>query len=150
MEFKITRKPISISSNSRIFYRIIMLLFIMHYTGRTETKRVPLLKIHLLVWAMQSIDRQKTLLLAKANDYRISIGIWNIDINTNQALSYMYADGLCNIDKKNYELTKSGKELIEVILNDKELFYDERKFLSSIGKSLSESKVNKLRDMWIS
>jgi len=150
MELKITQKPISINSNSRIFYRIIILLLIMHYTGRSKNKRVPLLKIHLLVWALQSIDRQKLLLTAKENDYRTSIGIWNIDINTNKALGYMYEDKLCNIDKKNYELTEAGKNLVEAILEDKELFKDERDFLSSIGKSLSDKKVMKLRDMWIS
>jgi len=149
MKLEITQKPISINSNSRIFYRIIILLLIMYYTGRSKTKRVPLLKIHLLVWAMQSIDRQKSLLVAKENDYRTSIGIWTIDINTNQALGYMYADGLCNIDKKNYELTEAGKKLVMAILKDKELFSDERDFLSSIGKSLSDKKVMKLREMWI-
>jgi hypothetical protein len=122
----------------------------MHYTGRSANKRVPLLKIHLLVWVIQSIDRQKLLLKVKENDYRTSIGIWNIDINTNKALGYMYEDGLCKIDKKNYELTEAGKKLVEAILKDKELFNDERDFLLSIGKSLSDKKVMKLRDMWIS
>lgn len=150
MEFKITQKPISINSNSRIFYRIIILLLIMYYTGRSQNKRVPLLKIHLLVWSLQSIDRQKILLKVKESDYKTSIGIWNIDINTNKALGYMYKDGLCNIDKKNYELTEAGKKLVEAILKDKELFKDERNFLSSIGKSLSDKNVMKLRDMWIS
>lgn len=150
MELRITQKPISISSNSRIFYRIIILLLIMHYTGRSKNKRVPLLKIHLLVWSLQSIDRQKILLKAKESDYKASIGIWDIDINTNKALGYMYEDGLCNIDKKNYELTETGKKLVKAILKDKELFEDERDFLLSIGKSLSDKKVMKLRDMWIS
>jgi hypothetical protein len=122
----------------------------MHYTGRSTTKRVPLLKIHLLVWAIQSLDRQKLLLNAKENDYGTSIGIWNIDINTNKALGYMYKDNLCNIDKKNYELTEDGKKLVEAILKDKDLFSDEKNFLSSIGKSLSENKVMKLQGMWIS
>jgi len=149
MKLEITQKPISINSNSRIFYRIIILLLIMYYTGRSKSKRVPLLKIHLLVWAIQSIDRQKLLVKVKENDYSTSIGIWTIDINTNQALGYMYADGLCNIDKKNYELTEAGKKLVEAILKDKELFSDERDFLSSIGKSLSDKKVVKLREMWI-
>jgi len=150
MELKITQKPISINSNSRIFYRIIILLIIMHYTGRGPNKRVPLLKIHLLVWTIQSIDRQKLLLTVKENDYRTSIGIWNIDINTNKALGYMYEDGLCTIDKKNYGLTEAGKNLVKLILEDKELFKDERGFLSNIGKSLTDKKVMKLRDMWIS
>jgi len=149
MKLEITQKPISINSNSRIFYRIIILLLIMHYTGRTKNKRVPLLKIHLLVWAIQSIDRQELLLKSRDNDYSISVGIWNIDINTNKALGYMYEDKLCDIDKKNYELTEAGKNLVEAILEDKELFQDERNFLSSIGKSLSDKKVMKLRDMWI-
>jgi len=150
MELKITKKPFSISTNGRILYRIVLLLLIMYYTGRGQKKAVALLKIHLLVWAMQTIERQKLLLLSKENNYVTSVGIWNIDNNTNQALTYMYEDGLCNIKKKNYGLTDEGKKLVKKIIEDQEVFKDEKEFLHTIGSSLGENKVNKLQDLWIS
>lgn len=150
MEIKITNKPFSISTNARIFYRIIQLLLIMHYTGRSNNKTVPLMKVHLLIWVLQTKDREKLLLKSQQNDYETSIGLWNIDKNTNQALTYMHEDDLCSIDKKNYSLTKNGKNFIKKIIDDKTVFIEEKKFLENIGSSLTEKNITKLQNLWIS
>lgn len=150
MELIISKKPFSISTNARIFYRIIQLLLIMHYTGRTSNKVVPLMKIHLLIWALQSQEREKLLVKSKNSDYQVSIGIWNIDKNTNQALTYMHEDDLCSIDKKNYALTENGKNLLKKIIDDKTIFIEEKKFLENIGSSLTDVNITKLQNLWIS
>ncbi len=150
MEIKITKKPFSISTNARIFYRIIQLLLIMHYTGRTDNKTVSLMKAHLLIWALQTKDRKSLLLKSKDNEYIKSIGIWNIDQNTNQALTYMHEDDLCSIEKKNYSLTKNGKNLIKNIIDDETIFIAEKSFLKEIGSSMTEVNITKLQNLWIS
>lgn len=150
MKLIISKKPFSISTNARIFYRIIQLLLIMHYTGRTNNKTVPLMKAHLLVWALQTKERESILLKSKANKYNTSIGIWNIDKNTNQALTYMYEDELCSIYQKNYALTENGKKLVKKIIDDKTIFVEEKSFLTEIGSSLTEVNITKLQDLWIS
>lgn len=150
MELIVSKKPFSISTNARIFYRIIQLLLIMHYTGRSNKKTVPLMKIHLLIWALQSNEREDLLLKSKNSNYEISIGIWNIDKNTNQALTYMHEDDLCSIDKKNYSLTKNGNNLIKKIIDDKTIFMEEKQFLVNIGSSLTETNITKLQNLWIS
>jgi hypothetical protein len=150
MEIKITKKPFSISTNARIFYRIIQLLLVMHYTGRTNNKTVPLMKAHLLIWALQTKERENLLLKSKDNEYNTSIGIWNIDKNTNQALTYMHEDDLCSIDKKNYSLTENGKNLVRKIIDDKTIFVEEKNFLTKIGSSLTDVNITKLQNLWIS
>lgn len=150
MEIKITKKPFSISTNARIFYRIIQLLLIMHYTGRTNNKTVPLMKAHLLIWALQTNNREGLLLASKHNKYDTSIGIWNIDKNTNQALTYMHEDDLCSIDKKNYSLTENGKNLVKKIIDDATIFVEDKIFLTKIGSSLTETNTTKLQNLWIS
>lgn len=150
MKIKITKKPFSVSTNARIFYRIIQLLLIMHYTGRTNNKTIPLMKAHLLIWVLQNKDRENLLLESKSNKYKTSIGIWNIDKNTNQALTYMHEDDLCSIDKKNYSLTKNGNSLVKKIIDDKTIFIEEKQFLEKIGSSLTETNIIKLQNLWIS
>lgn len=150
MKLKITKKPFNIGTNARLVYRIVQILLIMSYTGGRNKKVVPLLKIHLLIWSLQSIERQQILLESKDNDYSISVGIWNIDRNTNQALTYMYEDNLCRINGKNYELSDEGKKLAKKIIDDKEIFNDEKEFLNKIDLTLTQKKVTKLRELWIS
>lgn len=150
MEIIVSKKPFSISTNARIFYRIIQLLLIMHYTGRSNKKTVPLMKIHLLIWALQSNEREDILLKSKNSNYEISIGIWNIDKNTNQALTYMHEDNLCVINKKNYSLNDNGKKLVKKIINDKSIFIEEKTFLGNISSSLTDTNVTKLQKLWIS
>ena len=150
MKIKITKKPFSIGTNARIFYRIIQLVLILHYTGGRSKKTVPLMKIHLLIWVLQSKERKKILLTSKENDYNLSIGIWSIDKNTNQALTYMHEDDLCSINKKSYSLTNNGKNLVKKIIDDKTIFIEEKKFLENIDLSLTEKNVTKLQNLWIS
>lgn len=150
MKIKLTKKPFSISTNARIFYRIIQLLLIIYYTGGRSKKAVPLMKMHLLIWVLQSKEREKILLASKESNYNLSIGIWNIDKNTNQALTYMHEDDLCSINKKIYSLTNNGKNLVKKIIDDKTIFIEEKKFLENIDLSLTEKNVTKLQNLWIS
>jgi hypothetical protein len=149
MKVTISKRPFSIMSNSRILYRIIQILFTMHYTGRGNQKTVSLLKLHLLTWTIQTENR-KTLLLQSINsDFTKSIGIWEIDENINKALTYMYEDDLCIIKKQNYSLTTKGKEFIFNIVKDKEIFIEEKEFFQKIGKKINETNVTKLKNLWI-
>ncbi len=149
MEISINKKPFSISSNSRILYRIIQILLSMHYTGIRTEKSLPLIKIHLLVWLLQSKERQEKFFKSMDSNYELSIGIWSIDKDTNIALSYMFEDDLCNIKNKNYSLTEKGKKFISKIVDDKEIFISEKDFLSKVKNKLPGTAVEKLQRLWI-
>lgn len=149
MEISINKKPFSISSNSRILYRMIQILLSMYYTGIRTEKSLPLIKIHLLIWLLQSKEREEIFFKSMESNYTLSIGIWSIDKDTNIALSYMFEDDLCNIKNKNYSLSEKGKKFISKIIEDKEVFISEKDFLSKVKNRLPETVVEKLQKLWI-
>jgi len=145
MQIKITQKPFNISSNARIVYRIIQLLLILHFS---RGKSAFLSKIHLLVWVLGERERMDLLLRSKELNYNKSIGLWSIDKYTNQALLYMYEDGFCNINNSSYSLTDKGKEFIKKIIDDKEVFLNDKNFFKKLG-SIRKEDIEKLERLWI-
>jgi predicted transcriptional regulator len=148
MKIQITQKPFSISSNARVVYRIIQLLLILHFSRR---KSAFLSKIHLLIWILEKKERMDLLLRSKKLNYNKSIGLWNISNYTNQALLYMYEDGFCEIKGRTYSLTDKGKKFIKKIIDDKEVFLDEKAFFKQLGliREKDIKKLEKLEKLWI-
>lgn len=146
MKIQIIQKPFNVSLNARIVYKLIQLLLIIYFS---RAKKASLSKIHLLVWVLEKKDRRDTLLRSKELDYNKSIGLWSIDSNTNKALLYMFEDELCDISKKTYSLTDKGIEFITQIIEDKEVFLDEKDFFTKIGSSLTEKNIERLENLWI-
>jgi len=145
MQIKITQKPFHVSANARVVYRIIQLLLILYFS---RGKSAFLSKIHLLIWVLEKKERMDLLLRSKELDYNKSIGLWSISDYTNQALLYMYEDGFCKISVKTYSLTDKGKEFIKKIIDDKEVFLDEKAFFKQLG-SIREKDIEKLEKLWI-
>lgn len=145
MKIQITQKPFNISSNARVVYRIIQLLLILHFS---RAKSSFLSKIHLLVWILGKKERMDLLLRSKELDFNKSIGLWSIDKYTNQALLYMYEDGFCNISNSTYSLTDKGKGFIKKIIDDKEVFLNEKDFFKKLG-SIRQKDIEKLERLWI-
>ena len=145
MKIKITQKPFNISSNARVVYRMIQLLLILHFS---RGKSAFLSKIHLLIWVLDKKERMNLLLRSKELGYNKSIGLWNISKYTNQALLYMYEDGFCEIKGRTYSLTDKGKSFIKKIVDDKEVFLDEKAFLKQLGL-ITEENIKRLEGVWI-
>ena len=145
MKIQITHKPFNVSSNARVVYRIIQLLLILHFS---RAKSAFLSKIHLLVWVLSDKERMKLLLRSKELHYNKSIGLWNINKHTNQALLYMYEDGFCDINNSTYSLTDKGKKFIKKIIDYKEIFVNEKDFFGQLG-SIRKEDIEKLEKLWI-
>ena len=145
MKIKITQKPFNISSNARVVYRIIQLLLILYFS---RGKSAFLAKIHLLIWTLDKKDRMNLLLKSKDLNYNRSIGLWSISKYTDQALLYMYEDGFCEIKGRTYSLTEKGIEFIKKIVDDKEVFLEEKDFFKKLG-SIREKDIKKLEKIWI-
>jgi len=145
MKIKITQKPFHISANARVVYRIIQLLLILQFS---KGKSAFLSKIHLLIWVLEKKERMDLLLRSKELDYNKSIGLWSISNYTNQALLYMYEDDFCKISGRTYSLTDKGKKFIKKIIDDKEVFLDEKAFFKQLG-SIREKDIDKLEKLWI-
>jgi len=145
MKIKITQKPFNISSNARVVYRIIQLLLILYFS---RGKSAFLAKIHLLIWTLDKKERMNLLLKSKDLNYNRSIGLWSISKYTDQALLYMYEDGFCEIKGRTYSLTEKGIEFIKKIVDDKEVFLEEKDFFKKLG-SIREKDIKKLEKIWI-
>lgn len=136
-----------IDTNSRVLYLVMMILFIIYYTGAGKDKNISLLKLHLLLWAVKNIENQQTLLSSLYEDCVKSIGFWNIDIKNNAILTILLKDKLCAFNGSKYYLTKDGSNLIKNIV-DMDMFKDEQEFLKQIGKKLTDQKVTNLKNLW--
>lgn len=147
MEFKITKKPIDIDTNSRVLYLAMMILFIIYYTGTGKDKTLSLLKLHLLLWAVKNVEKQQKLLTSMHEDCTKSIGFWNIDIKNNAILTILLKDKLCAFNGSKYHLTEDGTALIKNIVG-MDMFKMEQDFLKQIGKKLTDDKVAKLKNLW--
>ena len=136
-----------VDTNSRVLYLVMMILFIIFYTGSGKDKSVSLLKLHLLLWAIKSIDRQQKLLDSLQVDCSSPIGFWNIDIKNNAILTILLKDKLCEFNGAKYYLTEDGTTLIKNI-SKMDMFNVEQNFLKQIGKKLTDEKVKKLQNLW--
>ena len=145
MKIKITKKPFHISANVRVVYIIIQLLLILYFS---RGKSAFLAKIHLLIWVLDKNKRMNLLLRSKELGYNKSIGLWNISKYTNQALLYMYEDDFCEIKGRTYSLTNKGKLFIKKIVDDKEVFLDEKAFLKQVGL-IREEDIKRLEGVWV-
>ena len=145
MQIKITQKPFHVSANARVVYRIIQLLLILQFS---RAKSAFLSKIHLLIWVLDKKERMNLLLRSKELGYNKSIGLWNISKYTNQELLYMYEDGFYEIKGRSYSLTDKGKSFIKKIVDDEEVFLDEKAFLKQVG-SIREEDIKRLEGLWI-
>ncbi|MFT5661411.1 MAG: hypothetical protein ACI9TV_002057 [Sulfurimonas sp.] len=147
MEFRISKKPIDIDSDTRILYLSIMMLFIIFYTGYGKQKTISLLKIHLLLWVIKSVDRQNRLLESLENNCDLSIGLWNINIKNNSILTILVKDKLCGFNGSKYFLTEEGIKFVSDIKELKALD-SQQQFLKNIGSKLSDKNVDKLKSLW--
>lgn len=147
MEFKITKKPIDIDSDTRILYLSIMILLIIFYNGYGKKKTISLLKIHLLLWVIKNYDRQKRLLESLQKNCELSIGFWNINAKNNSVLTVLIQDNLCGFNGSKYYLTEDGAEFIKNI-KKLEILESEQEFLKTVGTKLSDKNVEKLKNLW--
>ncbi len=141
-------KPIPVSAEYRPMYRIGQILLVL---GRSSTKNeASLLKLHYFSWAMRSPDNmQQAISLAKNkyNDYSFAV-VWNVEPSLNRALAYATSERLVEFDNGRYQLTARGKTLLHVIDGDETTYVQEKEFLATVKKKISESKLQRLSRWW--
>ena len=78
----------------------------------------------------------------------IDLRLWGLEPSLNRALVYAISDNLCRYEKGNYVLTNLGEEFIELIYSDNDILKEQRVFLNTIGKSVTEKLVNNISKSW--
>jgi hypothetical protein len=139
----LTKRPIPLSVDYRPMYKITMILLVLKLNC-TKSKST-LFKIHFLVWFIKS--KEHMLLLYKHIDSKniINVTNWSIEPSVIRAIRIMIAENLISKDNDKYILSDIGESFINKILDDKDIFKQEKDFLKSIGKQMiTDAKIEKM------
>jgi len=138
-------KPDAVPYNYRISYKVSQLCLLMHVCGWGGS--CSLIKIHMIAFSLLSHTNALKLL-----DFVQGKGVSPIvrfDPAINRALTFAVAYGFINqIKTGNFKLTESGKKLAEQILLAGDIMICELETLNSLGKTLSETKIDELEKQW--
>lgn len=136
-EIRFRRKRIPIAPELRPMYRISQIILVLYLSSTKQT--ASLLKLQLFNWGLQNAGRYDRLLKLKdTKDFPII----RFDPFLNRALNYGVAMGVFvfNDGTGKFSLTEQGEEFAKKIL-DEDVFVEEKRFLKSIKKSLSDTYI---------
>ncbi|WP_339194513.1 hypothetical protein MKY27_09195 [Solibacillus sp. FSL R5-0449] len=136
-EIRFSRKKVPISPELRPMYRISQITLILHLSSTKQT--ASLLKLQLFNWGMQNHGRYERLLNLKETG---NFPIISFDPFLNRALNYGVAMGvfIFNDSTGKFSLTEKGEVFAQSILKE-DVFLEEKNFLTTIKKSLSDKYI---------
>ncbi|WP_262177385.1 hypothetical protein [Saccharococcus sp. Marseille-Q5394] len=136
-EIRFSRKRVPISPEMRPIYRISQIILVLHLSSTKQT--ASLLKLQLFNWGLQNEGRYERLIKLKETSY---FPIIHFDPFLNRALTLGVAMGVFSFNDKTgkFSLTEKGEILAQSILNE-DVFLEEKKFLKTIRKSLSDTYI---------
>ncbi len=105
------------------------------------------MKLHLFSWALKSsLSKER---LVKALDNNDLPEFWSFEPSLNRALIFAEAEDLCEVvNKKNYKITAKGKEFLDKIIGEGDVFKDEKEFLNQIGLKVGEKLIQNTIQKW--
>lgn len=140
------KRPIVLPPNYRPIHALAQIVLILVICCRAN--RANLLKLHLFSWALKVTENSDTLTSWVNNDFKTELSVWGIDPVLNRGLQYAVADKIVEIDSGIYQITAKGLEFYDLIKKDKDLFDEEKQFLSTIGKKITDKKINEQSKKW--
>lgn len=138
---QISNQPYAIPIEMRPLWRICLIVISVGIVSG-QKKYLDLKKVNILVWMLIRNGRWK-----EYENYLLGrtpgIPLVSVDTSTYKAIEFSIAKNFIKLENKRLFITKSGEELYD-ILKQNEIMVNERKFLKSFGKKLSEKKVKGL------
>ena len=145
MQVTFKRKPVPIPADYRPLYKIALILWILDKNSRG--KKASLMKLHLFSWALKSSFSKERLF--KALDTNELPDFWSFEPSLNRALVFAEAEKLCEVvNRKNYKITLKGKEFLNRLISDDEMFKSEKEFLNQIGLRIGETLIQNTIKKW--
>ncbi|PFN68720.1 MULTISPECIES: hypothetical protein [Bacillus cereus group] len=131
-----SRKKIPISPELRPMFKISQIVLILYISSTKQT--ASLLKLQLFNWALKKTARYERLLKLKETKH---FPIIRFDPFLNRALNYGIAMDLFSFNENTgkFTLSAKGEGFALAIINQEDLLEEEKVFLHSIKKSLSDS-----------
>jgi len=86
--------------------------------------------------------------LDAASTKQLTVPAWGFDPVLAIGIRFAIAEGLIRETGKGYEIVETGEIFLKELLKDSDLFAAERKFLSSVGKDVTEAMVEAAAKSW--
>jgi hypothetical protein len=141
---KFSRRPVPVLPEHRSIYKISQVLLVLQFSRGQKSS---LLRLHLFNWAMKSPKRM-ALLHKAAKGGELALPTWGFDPALVIALRYALAERLILAAANGYQLTDKGKAFIGDALKDVEIFKEEREYILSVGKLITETMVESVAKDW--
>jgi hypothetical protein len=138
------RKAMPVIPEHRPMYKICQILLILKLSSIGS--KSSLIRLHLFNWALKDEMRTRVL-MTSAEKKELSFGVWGIDPSLNMALNYANAEGLIEQNNTGYTLSNKGIDFLSKF-KVAELFEDDTKILTTIGKKITEKMVMDVAQRW--
>jgi hypothetical protein len=140
-------KPTSISIKYNAYYKLVILLTIIHYCGRSNKASLQL--IHMFFWSLRDDENYQVLFDLKTGS-RNTLIPWSFEFGIEKVLALGYIEEY--IQKKivsntlEIEITQKGINVLNSI-NKYELFQEEIEKIKNIGK-IPKTKLDRANNNW--
>ena len=139
-------KPDAVPYNYRISYKLSQLCLIIGY-NTTGNVGCSLVKLHILSSAFNAESYMKLL-----NNYLNGTSanmIVRFDSAVNRGVKYAFAEELIyQLKNGTFRLTEKGEQFISKINAEADLLLKEKEYLSTLGKKLTNKKIENLMSIW--
>lgn len=136
--FTFERRPAPVPATLRPEWRISSLLLTLHQCwGNRATRR----QLHVLNWAIRTPGARTTFLHVISGNVRPDEAIVRFDPVLDRALHFAGGELLVAISGEMVLLTDKGEQFVKRLLKQKECMVEEKSFLSSIGRKLTQVQV---------
>jgi hypothetical protein len=137
----VTHQPFAVPIEMRPLWRICLILISIAVVGR-ENNYVDVQKINILVWMLtrkSKWDTYESYLLDRTS----SVPLVSVDTATYRAIEFSRAKEFIIIQGKRLYITETGRGIFDLLVQNG-IMLDEREFLASLGKKLTDKKVKSL------
>jgi hypothetical protein len=141
LPFTFKRRPVPVPAETRPLWKIAALLFMLRLSSRGG--KSSLKRLHLLNWAVRSPANR--VLFADLRHASLPLFRFNVRFEPafSRAIDLAVGNGLVSwVGGDRIQISAKGHGLVDDFLKDDSILSDERAFLTSLGKSLTESEAD--------
>jgi hypothetical protein len=143
--FSFRPRPLPVPGDLRISWRLAVILLMLE---SARAKRASLAKLHILNESVRSKSARATLEGILDNNDRLSNWQMRIEPAFGRAINFLIGEGLAEwtrtAQRSGLQLNKKGLSSVKALLDADDTLVEEKQFLSSVGKRISEEFVTKI------
>lgn len=139
------RRPSPVLPEHRPMYKIGQVLLVLQIASHGGKSR--LARLHLLNWALKRPERQMQL-IAASQSKRLAVEAWGFDPALAIAIRFAISEGLIEETSTGYGISESGRDFVQLLTKNVDVFVTEKNFLEQIGKKVTEAMVDEVASGW--